>query len=207
MGKANRKVKRKQSSDKAVDHHNEEKGKGEDRRWRKPNSWMWVSSMSGWLWNKGCRSHRVASINMGGLAVFSYTSSHLFLCSGSTLAVSYSLILLKPELRFLMPCPTCVHIIFMQPHPLSCVSEVWPYTDRITALVKMIISEVRFTEGLSILSTQLLSLKPKLERVFMRTENTKQQLHEIFKCAINGKPSTYRAGKQINSLLINWVWH
>lgn len=121
---------------------------------------------------------------MGRLVVFSYTSSHLFLRCGSSFALSYSLTLLKPELRFLTPCPTCVHIIFVQQDLLSCVCvrvcEVWPYT--VYGAGKNDFWSPSHRHGLSILSTQLLSLKPKSERSFTRTEeNTKQQLDEIFK--------------------------
>lgn len=158
------------------------------------NSWMWVSRMSGWWWNKGWRSHRGGKYQHGGAGCVLYTPFHLFLCYGFTLALSYFLILLKPELRFLTPCPTCVHIIFMQQHPLSCVCvrvcmcvcEVCPYTAYGTDKNDYFWSQIH-RHGLSLLSTQLLSLKPKLETDFMRTEeNTKQQLDEIFKCAING---------------------
>lgn len=81
-----------------------------------------VSAQDEWVVEKQrLEELQVESINMGRLAVFSYTSSHLFLHYHLNFALSYSLILLKSELRFLTPCPTCVHIIFMQQDLPSCV--------------------------------------------------------------------------------------
>lgn len=102
----------------------------------------------------------------------------------------------------------CAHLISVQKGLLSCACQAWTYTACGTGKNAYLWSQIR-SHGLCILSTQLLSFKPKLERSVVRTEeNTKQQLDDIFKwCYKRWNHPHTGAEEQINSVLINWVWH